>query len=405
MRVAIIHYWLVSMRGGEQVLEALCDLYPDADIFTLVCDRARISEKIGRHRIHTSIMQKIPGSTRHYKKLLPIMPFALEQFDLRSYDLILSSESGPAKGVIPPPGAIHICYCHSPMRYLWDHYHTYRAGSGRLTRLMMSLMSPWLRQWDVCTAARVDHFVANSNHVKDRIERYYRRRASVVSPPVATDRFDPADTVGDYYLCAGQLVGYKRVDIAVQACSRSGRKLIVVGEGEEMQRLKAIAGPSVTFLGRVPFETLRDLMRRCRALLFPGEEDFGITPVEVMACGRPVIAFGKGGALDTIVPGVTGLFHDSQSADSLEAVLDAFERDQDRFDGGAIRAHAMAFGADSFKHRMAGIIEQEVRRRGRRERMKGAVPGPTAVRAANDPYARHAPTARREGADARLSNA
>ncbi|MBN8952377.1 MULTISPECIES: glycosyltransferase [unclassified Rhizobium] len=360
MRVAIVHYWLVSMRGGEKVIEALCDMYPDADIFTLVCDESRLSEKIRKHRIFTSFLQRIPGAVRAYQSLLPLMPFALESFDLTGYDLIISSESGPAKGIIPPPRATHVCYCHSPMRYLWDHYHFYRSHAGLASRLMLPMLAPLLRSWDVNTSMRVDRFVANSHHVSDRIGKYYRRPATVVYPPVNVDDFAPAASTEDFYLCAGQLVPYKRVDLAVQAFTRMNRQLVVIGEGTELERLKRIAGPSVTFLGRTPFSVLKEKLARCRALVFPGEEDFGMVPVEAMASGRPVIAYGSGGALETVMPGVTGVLFDEQSADALvEAVLD-FEATQQQFRPETLQAHAQQFSLRKFTTEMQAIINEEL---------------------------------------------
>ncbi len=360
MRVAIVHYWLVSMRGGEKVVEALCDMYPDADIFTLVYDESRVSEKIRKHRIHTSFLQRIPGAVRSYQSFLPLMPFALESFDLSDYDLIISSESGPAKGIIPPPRATHVCYCHSPMRYLWDHYHVYRSHAGLASRLMMPMLAPLLRSWDVNTSLRVDRFVANSHHVCDRISKYYRRSATVLYPPVNVDDFTPAASVEDFYLCAGQLVPYKRVDLAIQAFTRLNRKLVVIGEGKQMEELKRIAGPSVTFLGRAPFPVLKEKLSRCRALVFPGEEDFGIVPVEAMASGRPVIAYGSGGALETVVPGVSGILFGKQSVDALiEAVLE-FEATEHRFRPEALQAHAEQFSLDKFTAGMQAIINEEL---------------------------------------------
>ncbi|WP_112828482.1 glycosyltransferase [Rhizobium cremeum] len=362
MRVAIIHYWLVSMRGGEKVVEALCDMYPDADIFTLVCDEARISEKIRRHRIITSGLQKIPGATRYYQSLLPLMPFALESFDLRGYDLIISSESGPAKGIIPPPHATHVCYCHSPMRYIWDHYHAYRENAGLLARLMMPVLAPMLRSWDANSSLRVDRFVANSHHVAGRIRKYYRRSATVVPPPVAVEDFAPAADLGDFYLCAGQIVPYKRIDLAVRAFSEMGRQLVIIGDGAkaDVDALKRIAGPSVRFMGRAAFPVLKANLAHCRALVFPGEEDFGIVPVEAMASGRPVIAYGRGGALETVVPGQTGILFDEQSVDALIEAVHAFEQRERSFHPDAIRMHAAQFSAARFRASMQKIIDDEL---------------------------------------------
>jgi glycosyltransferase involved in cell wall biosynthesis len=360
MRVAIVHYWLVSMRGGEKVIEALCDLYPEADIFTLVYDESRVSEKIRKHVVKTSFLQKIPGAVRHYQSLLPLMPFALEGFDLSGYDLIISSESGPAKGIIPPPHATHICYCHSPMRYLWDHYHFYRSSAGFVSRLLMPILAPLLRTWDVNTSLRVDRFVANSHHVNARIGKYYRRPATVIYPPVSVEDFAIASEIDDFYLCAGQLIPYKRIDLAVRAFSRMGRKLVVIGEGKEMAQLKRIAGPTITFLGRAPFPVLKEKLARCRALIFPGEEDFGIVPVEAMASGRPVIAFGSGGALETVIHGQTGLLFGEQTEEALIEAVEAYEADESVFRPEAIRAHAAQFSTRNFLTSMRSVIAEEL---------------------------------------------
>jgi glycosyltransferase involved in cell wall biosynthesis len=355
MKVALVHYWLVGMRGGEKVLEVLCDLYPDADIFTLVCDPEAISEKIRRHRITTSFLQRI-GGVRHYQKMLPLMPYALESFDLTSYDLIVSVEAGPAKGIIPGPDATHICICCSPMRYIWDLYPQYRASAGPLARALMSLTAPSLRQWDVSTSHRVDHFIAISAIVAKRIERYYRRASHVVHPPVNMSRFRPAAEAGDYYLCAGQVTPYKRIDIAVEACTRLGRRLVVIGAGVGPE-LRRMAGPRVEFLGAVDDTTMAHHFAHCKALLFPGVEDFGIVPLEVMASGRPVIAFAKGGALETVVDGSTGLLFKDQSADGLADAIERFEAAAGTFCPNALQAHARSFDTSVFRARLAEHID------------------------------------------------
>ena len=363
MRVAIVHYWLVSMRGGEKVVEALCDMYPEADIFTLVYDENRVSEKIKRHKVTSSFLQKIPGAVKHYQSLLPLMPFALESLDLSGYDLIISSESGPAKGIIAPPHSTHVCYCHSPMRYIWDHYHSYRANAGLASRMLLPWMAPLLRSWDVSTSMRVDRFVANSHHVRARIGKYYGRSATVIYPPVAVDDYAPSAETGDFYLCAGQLVSYKRVDLAVRAFTKMGRNLVVIGEGKELAALKAIAGPTITFLGRAPFPVLKEKLARCKALIFPGEEDFGIIPVETMASGRPVIAFGSGGALETVVPGLSGVLFHEQTPEAIIDAVHAFEAEAAAFDPAAIREHAARFSTRNFKLGMELVIQEELRAR------------------------------------------
>ena len=325
-RVALIHYWLVGMRGGEKVLESLCRMFPQADIYTHVHVPGAVGPVIGAHRVTETWVGRLPMAARMYQKYLPLMPRALEEIDLTGYDLVISSEAGPAKGVIAPPDAPHLCYCHSPMRYLWDQYHTYRDSAGLLTRALMPGLAHRLRQWDVTSAARVDGFAANSTHVAQRIQKYWRREAQVVHPPVAVADFTPAPRaeLGDYYLWAGELAPYKRPDLAIEAFARMGRKLVVIGGPDKtVARLKARGAPNVTFLGKVPFDELRHHLARCKALVFPGEEDFGIVPVEAMASGRPVIAYGRGGALDTLREGETGLFFHQQS---VVALIDAVER-------------------------------------------------------------------------------
>ena len=355
MKVAIVHYWLVGMRGGEKVLECLCELYPEADIFTLVVDRDKLSPRLLKHRITTSFLQKI-GGRRFYQKMLPLMPQALEAFDLTGYDLILSSEAGPAKGIIPPPEAVHICYCHSPMRYIWDLYPQYYRKSGWVARLAMRLTSSWLRAWDVTTSARVDHFIANSSFVAKRIEKFYRREATVIHPPVDVSRFEPSDAPEDYYLCAGQITPYKRIDVAIEACTRLNRRLVVIGSGATNE-MKRLAGPTVTFLDKVDDDTMARHFRNCRALVFPGLEDFGIVPLEVMASGRPVLAYRRGGAVETVVEGRTGVFFDDQTPESLIEAIKRFEARLDDFDPAAIASHAGEWNRDVFKTRLQAFIE------------------------------------------------
>jgi glycosyltransferase involved in cell wall biosynthesis len=355
LKVALVHYWLVGMRGGEKVLEVLCDLFPEADIFTLVIDRERISKKILRHRIHTSFLQSI-GGRKFYKKMLPLMPFALEAFDLTQYDLVISSEAGPAKGVVTGPESVHICYCHSPMRYVWDLYPQYYAASSALTRAIMTFTSPRLRQWDVTTAARVDYFVANSKFVAKRIKKYYRRDATVINPPVDLNRFQLSPEPGDYYLSAGQITPNKRIDLAVEAFTRMGLPLVVIGGGASPE-LRRDAGQNIKFLGAVSDSQMIEHFSRCKALVFPGVEDFGIVPLEAMASGRPVIAYGRGGALETVIPEQTGiLFHD-QTAEALIDAVSKIESNPARFNSAELREFASQFDQPHFKQRMASFIE------------------------------------------------
>src|ERR1700691_1321517 len=325
MRTAIIHYWLLNMRGGEKVVEALCRLLPDADIFTLFYDPDRVSETIRAHRVQASFLQLL---RKQYRSLLPLMPLALESFDLREYDLVVSSESGPAKGVITSSNTRHVCYCHTPMRYLWDLYPAYRNEwtRSRWKRAAFTPLANYLRLWDYASAARVDEFVANSKNVQRRIWKTYRREARGGRPPVRVDTFycRPAE---DYYLIVSELVPYKRVDAAVRAFNQNGRRLRVVGDGPEYKALRRSAARNIEFCGHVPGADLRKLYARCRAFVMPGEEDFGITAVEALASGKPVIALARGGALE-IVPEFGGLlYHQPESLIQAIEQWDELEAD------------------------------------------------------------------------------
>lgn len=353
MRTAIIHYWLLGRRGGEKVLDALCRLLPDADIFTLFCEPAMLSDEVRRHRITASFLNPL---RRGYRSLLPLMPMALESFDLRGYDLVVSSESGPAKGVITSSTTRHICYCHTPMRYLWDLYPAYRNEwtRSRLKRAAMAPVANYLRLWDYASAARVDRFIANSDNVRNRIWKTYRRESDVVHPPVDVASFFWNPAAG-YYLVVSELVAYKRIDLAVRAFSRCGRKLLVVGDGPEYRRLRALAGPSIEFTGRVSDPELREIFARARAFIMPGEEDFGMTPVEALASGKPVVALGRGGALET-VPAYGGVFFDQPSEESLLdglQRLDSMERDIRPME---LRAWAERFSEAEFARRVSPIL-------------------------------------------------
>ncbi|MHA6721289.1 glycosyltransferase [Sphingomonas sp. RS6] len=356
-KVAIIHYWLVAVAGGEQVVKSLLNIYPQADLFTLIADEEVARNVAGDHKVFTSHLQKIPGATKMHRKLILLMPSALENFDLGGYDLIISSESGPAKGVLVPLGAKHVCYCHTPMRYIWDQFADYRRDSGILIRWIMSAFIGRLRTWDFLTAARVDAFVANSHHVANRIAQYYRRDSTVIAPPVDVDEFHVADTVDDYYLITGRHVGYKRIDIAIEACERLGRRLVITGTGPDTEGLKRRAGKNTSFVGQCSFSELKTLYAKARAFLMPGEEDFGIAPVEAMASGRPVIALGRGGALDTVIDGITGILFSEQSADGLCDAILRFEKHQTQFSPHAVRAHASTFSRARFEAAFKGFID------------------------------------------------
>ena len=357
MKVAIIHYWFVSQRGGEKVVEKLCELFPECDIYTHVLDKSSLPGSLLGYKIKTSFINKLPFSKYIYKYYLPLMPLALEQFDLQQYDLVISSESGPAKGVLTSSSALHVCYCHTPMRYAWDMYHEYMQSFGLIKRMLMVPFLHYIRLWDRASADRVDRFVANSVNVARRIAKHYRRESVVVYPPVDVDAFSICHEKDDYYLMVGQMVDYKRADLAVKAFSRMGRRLVVIGEGEQLRKLRGIAGENVEFLGRQSFDVLRSHYSRCRALVFPGEGDFGIVPVEAMTSGRPVIAYGRGGALETVVDGRTGIFFHEQTEEALMEAVERFEMVENSFRPEDIRSHALQFGSERFCREMAALIK------------------------------------------------
>lgn len=357
MRVAIVHYWLLNMRGGEKVIEALLRLFPQADLFTLFYDPSRVSKLIQSKRVTASFLNPL---RRHYRSLLPLMPLALEQLDLRGYDLVISSESGPAKGVITHSSTRHVCYCHTPMRYLWDLYPDYAHEwvRGRMRRTLLAAFSHYLRMWDFAAAARVDQFIANSRNVQQRIQRTYRRDSTVIHPPVALDSFlwcQPED----YFLIVAELVAYKRLDLAVAACTRMGRKLRIVGDGPEYKSLRRIAGPTIEFCGRVDDAQLRDLYSRSRAFLQPGEEDFGIASVESLASGKPLIAFARGGVLEIAQQPLSGFFFSQPSIEALSEAIANFEQREEHIDPRQLFTDASRFSEQTFMDKMTLAVQTE----------------------------------------------
>jgi glycosyltransferase involved in cell wall biosynthesis len=348
MKIALVHDWLTGLRGGERVLEQLCLLYPDADIFTLVHVRGSAGPIIERHRITTSFLDRFPK--RHYRNYLPLFPAAIESIDLRGYELVISTSHAVAKGCKPEAGATHVSYIHTPMRYVWDQFDAYfgEGRAGPITRMAARAAAPFLRSWDVRSTARAQGLVANSKFVAGRIQRFWNRTAdAVVYPPVETERFVPAaEGPDDYALIVSALVPYKRLELAVSAFSRLKRALWIAGDGSERPRLQAMAGPSVRFLGGIGHHALPGIYARARFFVLPGEEDFGIAPVEAQAAGRPVLALGRGGALETVVDGETGAFFAEPTVESLIdgiAVIDRMQPDPAR-----IRAHAARFDVRRF---------------------------------------------------------
>jgi glycosyltransferase involved in cell wall biosynthesis len=356
MRVAIVHYWLVNMRGGERVVDALCRLLPGADIFTLFYDPAKVTPTIRGRTVKASFLNPL---RKHYRSLLALAPFALESFDLRPYDLVISSESGPAKGVLTSAGARHVCYCHSPMRYLWELYPAYLHDWTRspLKRVALTALSCPLRIWDQSTAARVDQFIANSANVQRRIWKTYRRDSRVIYPPVQVEEFywRPAQ---DYYLVVSELVSYKRVEDAVRCFSRTGRKLKIVGDGPEYAALKRLAASNIEFCGHVSQFEIRELYARCRALLMPGEEDFGMVTVEAMASGKPVIALGRGGVLEAIPTQPRGAVLYSAPGDSgLTDAIRVFEKTEQYVSPKELQDWAAHFSEARFRDEMREALD------------------------------------------------
>jgi glycosyltransferase involved in cell wall biosynthesis len=361
MRVALVHDWLTGMRGGEKVLEAVAEIHPQADIFTLVHVKGSVSPAIESRRVRSSFIQWLPAARRLYRHYLPLFPVAIEQFDLCEYDLVISISHCAAKAVIRAPGARHLCYCLTPMRYAWDQFGEYfgAARTGRVGEAVYRPVMSWLARWDASTAGRADRFVAISRYVADRIARYYARRADVVYPPVDTGFFfpdgsDPAPSA----LVVSALVPYKRIDLAIEACAQAGIPLRIIGDGPELARLKRLAGPGVTFSGWVSAEEIREAYRRAGVVLLPGVEDFGIVPLEAQACGRPVVAIAEGGALETVTDGVTGALVPGRSpgtwAEAIRSTLEA------RLPAAPIRQHALAFGYERFVEEIKAEVDRVV---------------------------------------------
>ena len=361
MKVALVHDYLNQMGGAERVVLALHELFPDAPLYTSIYDPKRVDPAFQKIDVRTSFMQKLPFVTKHHQPYLPLYPFAMENLDLRGYDLVLSSSSAFGKGVITRPETIHICYCHTPMRWCWNYYeYVEREQIGKIARKVLPLFITGLRIWDQTSAMRVDHFIANSPVVAERISKYYRRDAIVIPPPVEASRFtfDPSAQPEDYFLIVSRFLPYKRIDLAISACNALQLPLVIIGSGRYERELRKLAGPTIRFLGRLSDTEVLHYYAHCRALLLPGEEDFGITPLEAQASGRPVIAYGAGGALTSVIDGVTGAFFNAQTVESLTAVLAAL--DERKYEPETIRNHALEFAKPQFHRRILQFIEAKM---------------------------------------------
>ncbi len=359
MKIALIHEWLTNVAGSEKVLMNFMELFPGSPVYTLIYNPEAMPDVFKDKQVYTSFINNLWGAKKKHQRFLPLMPIAFEQFDLSRYDIVLSSSSACAKGVITRADTMHVCYCHTPIRYAWDFYHLYLQNekSSWIKKLLIPVLMNYLRLWDVGTANRVDYFIANSYNVANRIRKHYRRDAEVIHPPIDTHFFTPDGKKGDYYLIVSRLVPYKKVDIAVKAFNKLGLKLVVIGNGSELQKLKNISGTNIEFPGWQPDEVIRDYYRGCKAVIFPGEEDFGMTPLEAQACGKPVIAYGKGGALETVIEGKTGLFFMQQDETSLIEAVRRYESLS--FDEGIIRKHAESFGKEEFKGKLNLFIDRK----------------------------------------------
>jgi glycosyltransferase involved in cell wall biosynthesis len=355
IRVAVVHDWLNGMRGGEQVLDSILELFPQAELFTLFYSPGKLNARIEGHPIHTSFLNRLPWVEKYYRFLLPFFPLAIESFDLNRFDLIISSSHCVAKGVIPPPDSLHICYSHTPIRYAWDSFRDYFSKS-----FLLPLISPvlhYLRIWDSTSSSRVDYFVANSKWVQNRIMKYYRRDSFIVNPFFNPQHFQPLKGErGNFYLIVSAFAPYKRIDLAIKACEKLKRQLVIIGTGQEEKHLKSISGAQTQFLGKTSLETLKEMYSSARALIFPGVEDFGITPLESMASGTPVIAFQRGGATETVVPNQTGVFFDEQTVESLcEAIL-RFELMPQTWNDACV-SQARLFTRDRFQQNFSDFVK------------------------------------------------
>ncbi|MFH1837585.1 MAG: glycosyltransferase [Candidatus Omnitrophota bacterium] len=385
-KIAIIHDWLTGMRGGEKCLEVFCELFPDAALFTIIHKKGSMSETIENMDIRTSFLQKVPNIFKNYRWFLPIFPWAVENFDLAEYDIVLSSSHCAAKGAKKGEGALHICYCYTPMRYAWKFFDEYFSKEGRLKKWIISSIMRRLRKWDISSNKRIDYFIAISDNIKSRIHDCYGLESDVIYPPVEAGCEACEEKDEGFYLIVSALVPYKKVDLAVETFNKNGKKLIIIGDGDRMGSLKKVSDKNIEFLGWVSDKSLKAYYQKCRALVFPGEEDFGIVPVEAQSFGKPVIAYARGGVLETILPfdeggdtDATGVFFKEQTCSSLNGAIELFEKNRDKFDPAKIRKNATRFSRERFKSEIKRYVEgkwerlksEETRDEGRRTRDEG----------------------------------
>ncbi|WP_428330050.1 glycosyltransferase family 4 protein [Mucilaginibacter sp.] len=368
MKVALIQDWLTVIGGSEYVFKEIASLYPDADIYTLVArDETIKTLGLSGHKVTTSFIQNLPFAKTKYRNYLPLFPLAIEQFDLSSYDLIISSSHAVAKGVLTHSGQVHVCYCHSPMRYAWDLYHQYIKESGLnkgIKGFIAKVVLHCIRQWDFISANRVDHFIANSNYIGKRIKKVYNRDSVTIYPNVAVQDFEVSHEREDFYFTCSRMVPYKKMDLIVEAFNKMpDKKLIVIGDGPDYKKISKLAGPNIVLMGYQPFDVLKHYLSKCKAFVFAAEEDFGMLPVEAQACGTPVIAYGKGGVLETVLENITGVYFNEQNTASIIEAVKLFESNSSKFNFTEIANHAAIFSTNNFRQSLKLYINKVLQKK------------------------------------------
>lgn len=358
MNIAIVHEWLTNMGGSERLIINFKEMFPEAPIYTTIYNPEKLDKELQNIDVRTSFLQNKRGALNNHQKFFPFMPMAFESFDLTQYDIVLSSSSSCAKGIVTRPDTMHICYCHSPMRYGWEFYYEYeeKEVNNKLKKVLLKYLMNYMRLWDRATADRVDYFIANSENVAKRIWKHYRKESVVIHPAVRAKLFNISETDEEYFLMVSRLVSYKKVDLAIEVFNELGLPLVIIGDGGERPKLEAMAKSNIKFLGRQPDSVIKEYYSKCRGFVFPGEEDFGITPLEAQASGRPVIAFGKGGALETVIDEQTGVFFKEQTVQSMKEAMIKF--DAINFDKQIIRNHAQTFDEEIFKMKIKNYMDE-----------------------------------------------